>query len=210
MNAPPTGLRERQAEQARTAMLDAAIAQLESRAADDVSMAEIAEAAGVSLRTLYRYFPDRASLLRAAGEHLYASLDVPFEISGPDMISASFLDAAKRLSTRPEMTRALVRTPAGRATRTPVRGRRVQAIRAALEPVTDGLDPDTARWATAVITHLCGAASWVFIADDQGLDDTDAQRAVAWAIDFLVASLQEASPAAATPSVSADDTEEES
>ena len=191
-------------------MLDAAIAQLESRTADDVSMAEIAEAAGVSLRTLYRYFPDRASLLRAAGEHLYASLDVPFEISGPDMISASFLDAAKRLSARPEMTRALVRTPAGRATRTPVRGRRVQAIRAALEPVTDGLDADTARWATAVITHLCGAASWVFIADDQGLDDTDAQRAVAWAIDFLVASLQEASPAAATPSVSADDAEEES
>lgn len=192
-------------------MLEAAIAQLESNAADDVSMAEIAETAGVSLRTLYRYFPDRASLLRAAGEHLYDSLGVPFEIAGPETISASLLDAAKRLSTRPELTRALVRTPGGRATRTPVRGRRVQAIRAALEPVTEGLDPDTARWATAVIAHLCSAASWVFIADDQGLDDADAQRAVAWAIDFLVSSLQEVSPTPpSAPPSSANDPEEKS
>lgn len=211
MSDRPVGLRERQAEQARTAMLEASIAQLESKAADEVSMAEIARAAGVSLRTLYRYFPDRASLLRAAGEHLYASLGVPFEISGPETISASLLDAAKRLSTRPELTRALVRTPAGRATRTPVRGRRVQAIRTALEPVTESLDADTARWATAVIEHLCSAASWVFIADDQGLDDVDAQRAVAWAIDVLVSSLQEASPTpGSVPSVSADDPEEKS
>ena len=189
-------------------MLDAAIAQLETKSADDISMAEIAEAAGVSLRTLYRYFPDRASLLQSAGEHLYATLGVPFEITGPDTISASLLDAAKRLSTRPELTRALVRTTAGRATRSPLRGRRVQAIRAALEPVTEDLDPDTARWATAVIAHLCSAASWVFIADDQGLDDADAQRAVAWAIDFLVSALQQNSTTASARSVSADDPEE--
>lgn len=188
-------------------MLDATIAQLGSRAADDVSMAEIADTAGVSLRTLYRYFPDRSSLLQAAGEHLYASLGVPFEISGPETISASLLDAAARLSTRPELTRALVRTPAGRATRTPVRGRRLQAIRAALEPVTEELDGDTARWATAVIAHLCSAASWVFIADEQGLDDADAQRAVAWAIDALVSSLRSAP---SVPPVTADDAEEKS
>jgi AcrR family transcriptional regulator len=195
------GLRERQAEQARTAMLEAAIAQLESKAGEDVSMAEIAETAGVSLRTLYRYFPDRASLLRAAGEHVYASLGVPYEITGPEAISSSFLDAAKRLTTRPELTRALVRTPAGRATRSPVRGRRIQAIHAALEPVTELLDPDTAHLATAVITHLCSAASWVFIADDQGLDDTEAQRSVAWAVDVLVSALQQAArtPASVRP-----------
>jgi AcrR family transcriptional regulator len=171
-------------------MMEAAIAQLESKDAGDVSMAEIADSAGVSLRTLYRYFPDRASLLQAAGEHLYASLGVPFEITGPDTISASLLDAAKRLSTRPDLTRAVVRPPAGRATRSPTPARRVEAIRAALAPVTEDLDLETASWATAVIAHLCSAASWVFIADEQGLDDADAQRAVAWAIDFLVSSLQ--------------------
>ena len=78
-------------------MLEAAIAHLETKGADDVSMAEIAESAGVSLRTLYRYFPDRAALLHAAGEHLYATLGVPFEVTGPEQISASLLDAARRL-----------------------------------------------------------------------------------------------------------------
>src|SRR5690349_9058407 len=97
-------LRERQAQQVRQAVLDAVIGELASKAADDVAMADVAESAGISLRTLYRYFPDRASLLRDAGEHLYGSLGVPVDIAGPDDIAASFRQAAQRLSARPELT----------------------------------------------------------------------------------------------------------
>jgi AcrR family transcriptional regulator len=172
-------------------MLEATISELETAGVDEVSMAQIAEAAGVSLRTLYRYFPDRAALLDAAGEHLYASLGVPFEVSGPEQISASLLEAADRLSTRPELTRALVRTTAGRAARSGARAQRLAAIKAALEPATRDLDRDTARWATAVIAHLCSAASWVIIAEDSGLADADSQRAVAWAIDLVLSGIQE-------------------
>ncbi|MGH9095159.1 MAG: TetR/AcrR family transcriptional regulator [Acidimicrobiales bacterium] len=190
MQREPTSLRERQARQVRVAVLDAVISELEDNAADDVSMADVAKSAGISLRTLYRYFPDRPSLLHAAGEHLYGSLGVPVDIAGPEDISASLLDAAHRLSTRPELTRALVRTTAGQATRSALREQRVDAINAALKPVTDGLDADTARRAIAVIVHLCSAASWVTIADESGLDDYDAQQAVAWAIDALISTLQ--------------------
>lgn len=185
-------LRERQALQVRAAVLEAVISELENSAVDDVSMADVARSAGISLRTLYRYFPDRSSLLQAAGEHLYDSLGVPFDIAGPEDISASLLDAARRLSTRPQLTRALVRTTAGRATRSSVRSQRVEAIGAALKPALDDLDADTARWATAVIAHLCSAASWVSITDDSGLDEADAQQAVAWAIDALIATLPDA------------------
>jgi AcrR family transcriptional regulator len=187
----PTTLRERQAESVRTSVLEAVITQLETRALDDVSMAEIADAAGVSLRTLYRYFPDREALLQATGEHLYASLEVPYDIDGPDKISASFKKAARQLSTRAGLARTLVRTTAGRVARSAVRGRRVEAITNALRPLTKDMDAATARRATAVIAHLCGAASWVMIADETGLNDAEAQRAVAWAIDRLVESLHE-------------------
>jgi AcrR family transcriptional regulator len=190
MKAVAPSLRERQADHVRTSVLDAVIDELDSNAVDEVSMADIAQSAGVSLRTLYRYFPDRASLLHAAGEHLYGSLGVPFDITSPDGISASLLDAARRLSTRPELARALVRTTAGRATRSAVRGQRIDAIMTALAPLTDGLDATTARWATAVIAHLCSAASWVTIADESALEDADAQHAVGWAIDSLVATLR--------------------
>jgi AcrR family transcriptional regulator len=184
-------LRERQAQQVRRSVLEAVIGELASKAADDLAMADVAQAAGVSLRTLYRYFPDRASLLREAGEYLYGSLGVPFDIVGPDDIAVSFLEAAQRLSARPELTRALVQTTAGRAARSAVRAQRVDAIRTALKPITEGLDADTGRWATAVITHLCGAASWVGITDECSLDDADAQAAVAWAIDALITGLRQ-------------------
>jgi AcrR family transcriptional regulator len=194
MRASTPPLRERQAEQVRAAILDALVRELESRPAEDLSMGEVAEAAGISLRTLYRYFPDRPSLLEAAGQHVVASLGLPVEIDGPTSISASFLDAARRFSSRPQLARALVQSTAGRAARSSARPQRGEAVAAALQPLTRGLEPDTARRATAVIAHLCSLESWVSIANGTGLDDTEAQLAVAWAIDTLVAALQHDRP----------------
>jgi hypothetical protein len=57
--------------------------------------------------------------------------------------------------------------------------------------LTEGLDPTTARWATAAVAHLCSAVSWVTIAEDSGLGDADAQLAAAWAIDTLISALRE-------------------
>lgn len=187
---PPATLRERQAEQVRGAVLDAAIRQLETRPVDELSMADVAEAAGISLRTLYRYFPDRPSLLGAAGQHVVDSLQLPVAIDGPGAISASFLDAASRFSERPQLARALVQTNAGRAVRSSARPQRTEAVAEALRSLTDGLDRDTARRAAAVIAHLCGLTSWVSIANESGLDDHESQLAVAWAIDALVAALE--------------------
>ena len=181
----------------RVAVLDAVVAQLEERSVDDVAMANVAADAGISLRTLYRYFPDRAALLHAAGEHVYSDLGIGYEIAGPDGISASFRDAAAKLSVRPALTRALVQTTAGRAARSAARVQRVEAIRTALAPLTESLEPDLARRATAVIAHLCSAASWVTVSDDSGLDDDDAQQAVGWAIDALIDVLRSQRPAAA-------------
>lgn len=188
MTAPT--LRERQAEQVRSAVLDAVVNELEKRPVDDISMGEIAEAAGVSLRTLYRYFPDRPSLLYAAGERLYEELGVPSGVDSAADIAASFVAAAARLAQRPALTRALVQTTAGRAARSAARTKRVAAIEAALRPITAALDPAHAREAVAVITHLCSAASWVAISDESLVDDASAQRGVAWAIDALIATLE--------------------
>jgi AcrR family transcriptional regulator len=185
-------IRERQAQQVRDAVLDAAVAALETTAVDELSMADIAKSAGISLRTLYRYYPDRASLLAAAGEHLYAALGVPFEIAAPDDIAASFRDAARRLATRPRLARVLVQTRAGRAARSGVRSQRLEAIRAALAPLAEDLEPGRARRAEAVIAHLCSVTAWVSVADESGLADAEAQAAVGWAIEALVDALRQA------------------
>jgi AcrR family transcriptional regulator len=183
-------LREQQAKQLRTAVLEAAIRELESKALDDLSMADVARAAGISLRTLYRHFPDRASLLQAAGEHLYRSLGVPVDLAAPEDISRSFREAARRLATRPSLTRALIRTGAGRIARSGIRSQRVDAIRTALKQVTAGAEPAFVRQATALIAHLCSATSWVSIADESNLSDADAQAAVSWGIEALIETLR--------------------
>lgn len=185
-----TTLRERQAEQLRNAVLDAVVNELETKPVDDISMGDVAQAAGISLRTLYRCFPDRPALLHAAGERLYETMGVPYEVTSASDVSASFLAAAERLAQRPALARALVQTTAGRAARSATRSRRVAAIREALNPVTEGLDAEHAREASAVIAYLCSAASWVGIAQDSPVDDRGAQRGVAWAIDALIATLE--------------------
>src|SRR6185437_5685042 len=163
MNATAGPLRQRQAQQIRRLVLDAVIAQLETQAVDDVSMAQIAQSAGISLRTLYRYFPDRTALLQAAGEHLYATLAVPVNVAAPEDIARSFLEAGQRLA---------------------------QSVRAALKPVVAGLDPGLSRRAAALIGNLCSATSWVSIADESGLSDTEAQVAVSWGIEVLIDTLR--------------------
>jgi AcrR family transcriptional regulator len=189
MNSEPSGLRQRQAQQVQTAILEAALAALEEMTAHELSMLHIAQLAGVSLRTVYRHFPDRAALLEAAGNHLYASLEVPIEIAAPEDIASSFRVAARRLSKRPKLARALVQSRAGGASRSRVRSHRVQAISGALEQLTDSVEPSAAVRARAMITHLCSAAAWVQVAEESGLSDGEAQEAVAWAIETLVGSL---------------------
>src|SRR5690348_79238 len=105
---PADTLRDRQAALARTAIFEALVTHLESGDADDLSMEELAREAGVSRRTLYRYFPTRAELLAAAGEWIRDErLQLPVEI-GDEGIAASFRAASTRLGKHPRLARALL------------------------------------------------------------------------------------------------------
>jgi AcrR family transcriptional regulator len=57
------GLRELKAEQTRAAVLSAALDAFEARGYDGTTMEEIAEAAGIGIATLYRYFPSKDQIL---------------------------------------------------------------------------------------------------------------------------------------------------
>jgi AcrR family transcriptional regulator len=63
-------LRERQMAQTREFILDAVTALLGDRRADEVTTRDIAAAAGVSERTVYRHFPDREALLEGLSRRL--------------------------------------------------------------------------------------------------------------------------------------------
>ena len=188
-------LRARQATLARTAVLEALLRHLESGDADAVSMDDLAREAGVSRRTLYRYFPTRDELLAAAGEWIRDEvLQLPVDV-GDEGIVASFRRAAARLEQHPRVARALLRTETGRTLRTGYRTERVTAIREALKREVPGLTRRELERAAGVLTYLCSSGAWITIQDESALDASDAQAAVAWAIETLLARLRESARA---------------
>ncbi|HEX6536437.1 MAG TPA: helix-turn-helix domain-containing protein [Gemmatimonadaceae bacterium] len=192
---PAEPLRTRQAAVARNAILNALLRHLEAGDADDVAMEDLAREAGVSRRTLYRYFPSRSHLLDAAGDWIRAEvLQLPIEI-GPEGVAASFRAAAARLQRRPRLARALLRSETGRAVRSGYREERVKAIRRAIRAEAPGASRRELERAAAVVAHLCSSTAWTTIQDDTGLDASGAQAAVAWAIETLLARLREGNDA---------------
>jgi len=60
----------RHTEATRSAILDAAVGLFLERQSDGFSIQEVADRAGLTHRTVYRYFPTRQELLRATAPHL--------------------------------------------------------------------------------------------------------------------------------------------
>ena len=183
-------LRDRQSTVARTAIFEALVRHLEAGDADDVSMEELAREAGVSRRTLYRYFPSRSELLAAVSDWIRDDvLQLPIGI-GDEGIAESFRVAAARVQRRPELARALLKTETGRAVRTGYRGDRAKAIRGALQREVPNLPPSDVRQAAAVLGYLCSSNAWITIQDESGVSAARAQAAVVWAINTLLAQLR--------------------
>lgn len=62
-------LRQAQAEQTQQQIVEAAYGALATVAADELSYAALAERLGISVRTVYRHFPERTALLEAVARH---------------------------------------------------------------------------------------------------------------------------------------------
>lgn len=82
----------------RAQILEAAEACFSRRGLRDTTMQDIANEAGVSYGVLYRYFPSKGDLFRAASEQAQASRDRRFEEAAKQADSVSLLATALRLA----------------------------------------------------------------------------------------------------------------
>ena len=80
---PPSSL-SRHAEATRHVILEAAAELLREREGADFSMQEVADRAGVTHRTVYRYFPGRHILMNEAAERVIPDLARPSSFLRPD------------------------------------------------------------------------------------------------------------------------------
>jgi AcrR family transcriptional regulator len=179
-------LRDRQAAETRTVILEALGTELAAGGVEDFSVARLARRAGVSERTVYRHFPTRETLLDGLSEWYNERVgDFPDGVSAaaiPWTIAQVFADFDEHES----LARAVLASPGGRELRRHARAARLARIDAALAPALDGVDPDRAAAARALVFALCSARTWEAMRDEGGLDGAAAGRAVARAIQMIL------------------------
>lgn len=187
----PSGLslRERRRQETAELVLDAVLDLLAEAGIDALTMDAVAERVGVSLRTVYRYFPDRATLLTAVlARHNEA---VPFEPpTSPDQIGAAYGRAFPRFDDVPAIVQAVLAARVSGSLRWDARSKRIREIEEALAPACDRLPRQEAEQATAVIVYLANALAWLSLRDESGLDGHQSGAAITWAIDTLVTDLR--------------------
>jgi AcrR family transcriptional regulator len=182
-------IRDRQRAATRDAIRDAAIEVASETGFATLTMDKVAERAGVSPSTVYRYFADRDDLLGAIIAWTYGQTRIP-PLSGADDIATFQEQFMADLDANRALFRAIVVSRVGQETTWTGRRDRLDMWRAVLEEVTDHLDPEEARLGKAVIVYLTGGLAWLTMSDESGLDGAQAGRAVGWAIRTLVADLR--------------------
>ena len=196
--------RERQRRRTRKAIVDAAV-ELLARGRDP-SVAEIAEAADVSRRTVYLYFPTLEHLLAdAALEASRTMVEPRFELDGDagERVEALVRAVQQGFAETEALGRTIIRLTVGAGApsppgATPRRGyRRVEWIERALEPLRETLPQERFERLVSALTLLIGWESMIVLQDTRALTPTEAEEVCVWAARALLAAEPGASAARA-------------
>ena len=179
-------------------MIDAATRLVREGASPSVT--EVADAAGVSRATAYRYFPTQESLLAEvivpdleaalASEALPEAVEARFEAAFTT-IWASY--SANETAYRTVLRRGLERPPGGSVEREETEqarsiraGRRVRWLRNALAPARERMDEESFERLVAALCLCVGIESLVVLRDVCGLDAGEAEEVARWAASSLL------------------------
>ena len=186
--------RRAQATATRNAIVEAFIEQLQEPGREELSPQDAAERAGVSVRTVHGYFPDRASRLDAIADwvdsYTYPG-GVP-EVGGPDGLVSYFIEIHTQALASP-LTRALLQSRHSadwQEIRQRRRAGRLDEIRKAVEAI--GAPPRETRETTAMLLRLAGADASLPLHDTYGIPLNRVPAVIANTVELLVEQLRRA------------------
>lgn len=177
-------LRDAQANQTRTLILDAFTALL-ADGSGDVPVRRLAEEAGVSERTVYRYFPDRDALVdgmwdllaeRAGTDHVEASLHDIWDVCdiAPDVFASFDADAAA--------TKASLLLDPDPAHDLPSQRRRTERFGELIAATFPALDDTDVNRLAGVVRTLTSSMTWLRLREQFGLAGRDSGELAGWAL----------------------------
>lgn len=189
MAGAPTGLRERKKRETREALTRTALELFAERGYDETTLAEIAEAAGVSTRTIFAYFPSKEDILFANTQAMSDALSQALaqRPAGTDALTAlrEFILASAHEKT--ELDLKLGQLIAGDATLASHKRARISQLQEALSAaIADdlGVGPDDLRPQVAAASLT--AAFEVLEKQESGRNGAPTAEEIAAAIDPVI------------------------
>lgn len=170
----------------------AAVAELLERGKPgDFTVPGVAEASGVSLRTIYRYYPTRDELLEAAGRWIGDELlEHPYP-RDLDEVADLFEVGCRDFDKRPGLVRTMALSQLGQSVRGYRRRERLEAIGRALREEVGGVGEQQLRSAEAVLAYLHNMLAYTTLREESGLSGEETGQAIAWAIRTLIKDLRD-------------------
>jgi AcrR family transcriptional regulator len=185
-------LRDEHRELTRGKVLGAVLDLVAEGSLDELSVPAVARRSGVSLATIYRYFPTKDQLLAAAAEEpsRQALAAEPDRHPGDDDFAAFQRAMWTSFASNLPLLRHQITSEAGRD----MRQARLARSRAQLAVYIKGrsVDPESAEGqrVIAMLLLVCGSLALVELHDRQGLDVDDALSTSLWAADVLIGASQ--------------------
>jgi AcrR family transcriptional regulator len=185
-----TSLREQHALATRERILSAVAELIERGHPDELTMPAVADASGVSLRTVYRYYPTREQLLEAAGRWIGDELFKHPYPCNLDEVADLYQEGCRDFDERPGLARALAESQLGQRARGYRRRERLQAIHRALRDELTELGEEELRRGEAVLAYLHNILAYTSLREESDLSGEEIGQAVGWAIRTLTEDLR--------------------
>jgi AcrR family transcriptional regulator len=170
-------------------LMEAAKRVIDKNPVDEFSVQKVAEEAGVSHRTIYRYFPSRQELLDAFTDWMEDTVAPvpPIMPTVAEDVATTVRQAFARFDRHAPYFRAgLILANRGEPIQPHRQKDRDRMVREALKELLEPLDEEQAEAVYAVLRHLVGAHTWHVLHDRFELRDGHAGEAVAWAAEVLL------------------------
>ncbi|HYB02585.1 MAG TPA: TetR/AcrR family transcriptional regulator [Ktedonobacteraceae bacterium] len=182
-------LRQSQAAATRMRILEACASVMETGA--DLTFSNVAEAAGVQERTVYRHFPTKADLEAGLWGWITENLThADFGAKNEDELVAAMRTSFIGFDKGAPLIQAMLHSRQGEEIRISQQEKRRVMFEACVEDAVPEAPPQIRTRAAAAVQVLYSAASWDFLRTFWGMDATQAADAVELAIRSLLTGLQ--------------------
>jgi AcrR family transcriptional regulator len=182
-------LRAERAAQTRERILEGLVRVMAKNGIAELSIPLIAREAGVSIPSVYRYFPTKRELVAALDEYAHRKGSFDFSefprLETPDDLANLIPTTFDRREAIEPTLSAAMSSGLGYAIRRPEFKQRTQYLANALRPATKNLKRKEAGWLVDIVLILNSHACVRAFKDYLGLNTQEAAKRVAWAIKTL-------------------------